>query len=129
MTDDAAPAGTRPETRAPAPARAPFMRVVSVELPETDRRTPFVVVHVAVGPLVLALGVALPRSGWLSVRPPLSVTGKPAVAAEPPGLWEEIEALAIAAARDDPAAARHLTGHRSRRYTANSGWPAPPAGV
>ena len=102
-------------------AKAPAPRVVSLEIPETDRRTPFVVVHVAVGPLTLALGVVLLRSGWLSVRPPVSVLGEPAVATEPPGLWAEIEAVAVAAARDDPAAERHLTGHRTRRFRANSG--------
>ena len=101
-------------------------RVVSIEIPETDRRTPFVVVHVAVGPFTLALGVAYPRSGWLTVRPPLSVLGKPAVGTEPPELWDEIEALAIAAARNDPAAARHLNGHRYRRY---AGISDPPEGA
>ena len=75
------------ETRAPhAPARdAP--RVVSIELPETDRRTPLAVVHVAVGPFTFAVGVVLPRSGWLEARPPLSVLGTPAVATEPQELW------------------------------------------
>jgi hypothetical protein len=102
------------------PAAAP--RVVSIELPETDRRTPFVVVHVAVGPLTVAVGVALPRSGWLTVRPPLSILGKPAVATEPPSLWAEIEAQAIAAVRANAAAERHLTGHRHRRHV---GAPAP----
>ena len=95
-------------------------RVVSIELPETDRRTPFVVVHVAVGPFTVAVGVALPRSGWLTARPPLSILGKPAVATDPLALWDEIEALAIAAARNDPAAERHLTRHRYRRYSAAS---------
>ena len=109
-----------PETKAPAP------RVVSIEIPVTDRRTPFVVVHVAVGPLTVALGVALPRSGWLTVRPPLSILGKPAVAAAP-ALWEEIEAMAVAAARDDPAARRHLTGHRSRRFEGQAGTARPTA--
>ncbi len=86
------------------------------------------VVRVAVGPLTVAVGVALPRSGWLEVRPPLSIVGKPAVTADPPGLWEEIEALAIAAARNDPAAERHLTGHRYRRYAGISDPPkGPPA--
>ncbi len=112
-----------PEAPAPAP------RVVSIEIPETDRRTPFVVVHVAVGPLTVAVGVALPRSGWLTVRPPLSILGKPAVATDPPGLWEEIEEMAIAAARNDPAAERHLTGHRLRRYSANSRSSGPSANV
>ncbi len=68
-----------PEPPAPAP------RVVSIEIPKTERRTPFVVVHVAVGPLTLAVGVVLPRSGWLEVRPPLSILGKPAVTADPLG--------------------------------------------
>ena len=99
-----------PDPTAPAP------RVVSIELPKTDRRTPFVVVHVAAGPLTVAVGVAVPRSGWLTARPPLSITGKPAVATEPPELWDEIEALAIAAVRNDPAAERHLTMHRYQRY-------------
>ncbi len=97
---------------------SPAPRVVSLEIPETDRRTPFVVVHVAVGPLTVALGVMLPRSGWLTVRPPLSILGKPAVTG-PPGLWEEIEAVAIAAAQDDPACHRHLTGHRTQRFKIN----------
>lgn len=123
----AVPPHPEPAPMPEAPATAP--RVVSIELPETDRRTPFVVVHVAVGPLTLALGVALPRSGWLTVRPPLSILGKPAVATDPPKLWGEIEALAIAAARNDPAAERHLTGHRYRRYAGISdppkGSPAP----
>ena len=112
-----------------AETTATALRVVSLEIPETDRRTPFVVVHVAVGPLTLALGVVLLRSGWLAVRPPVSVLGKPAVATEPPELWEEIEALAIAAARDDPAARRHLEGHRSRRFAAaaSSGPPSRPS--
>ena len=109
----------RVSVEAAPPAPAP--RVVSLEIPETDRRTPFVVAHVAVGPLTLALGVVLLRSGWLSVRPPVSVLGKPAVATEPPALWAEIEAVAVAAARDDPAARRHLEGHRSRRFAAAAG--------
>jgi hypothetical protein len=104
-----------PETPAPT-----VPRVVSIEIPESDRRTPFVVLHVAVGPLTLALGVALPRSGWLTVRPLLSILGKPAVTG-PPGLWEEVERLAIAAARNDPAARRHLTGHRYRSFESQTG--------
>lgn len=108
-----------PETPAPT---AP--RVVSIEVPETDRRTPFVVVHVAVGPLTVAVGVALPRSGWLTARPPLSIVGGPAVATDPPEMWDEVEALAIATVRADPAAERHLTGHRCRRHV---GTPAAPA--
>ena len=100
-------------------AKAPAPQVVSVEIPETDRRTPFVVVNVAVGPLTFAVGVVLPRPGWLEARPPVSVVGKPGVTG-PPRLWKRIEALAIAAARDDPAACRHLEGHRSRRFRANS---------
>ena len=107
-----------PKTPAPAP------RVVSIEIPETDRRTPFVVVRVAVGPLTVAVGVALPRSGWLTLRPPLSILGKPAVETDPPELWDEVETLAIAAVRADPAAERHLTGHRYRRHV---GAPAAPA--
>ena len=103
-----------PETPTPAP------RVVSIEILETDRRTPFVVVHVAVGPLTVAVGVTLPRSGWLEVRPPLSIVGEPAVATDPPELWERIEALAIATARSDPTAGRHLNRHRSQRYSAAS---------
>lgn len=81
-----------PETTVPVP------RVVSIEIPETNRRTPFAVVHVAVGPLTVALGVVLPRSGWFMVRPPLSILGKPAVTG-PTGLWEKVERLAIAAVR------------------------------
>ena len=111
-------------TRARArPALSP--RVVSVEIPGTERRTPFVVVHVAVGPLTMAVGVMLLRSGWLTVRPPLSILGKPAVATDPPTLWEEIEALAIAAALNDPAAQHHLTGHRTRRFKTNCRMPEP----
>ena len=99
---------------------APTPRVVSIELPETARRTPFVVVHVAVGPITLAVGVALPRSGSLTARPPLAITGKPAAATEPPELWGQIEAVAIAAARHDPAADRHLSMHRYHRYVRTS---------
>ncbi len=105
---------------------APAPRVVSIEIPETDRRTPFVVVHVAVGPLTVAVGVSLPRSGWLTARPPLSITGKPAVATDPPELWDEVEALAIAAARNTPDVERHLTRHRYRRY---AGTPAPTGSI
>lgn len=93
-------------------------RVVAIDIPETERRIPFVVVHVAVGPLTMALGVALPRSGRLEVRRPLSIMGEPAVAASPE-LWAEIEAMAIAAAREDPAARLHLNMHRYRRNQAN----------
>lgn len=109
----------------PDPAAAP--RVVSIEIPDTDRRTPFVVVHVAVGPLTVTLGVAYPRSGWLTVRPPLSILGTPAVATDPPELWDEIEALALAAAHDDPAVEDHLTKHRYRRSVASSASANPPA--
>jgi hypothetical protein len=77
-------------------------------------------VAIAVGPLTLAIGVSVPRSGWLTARPPLSITGKPAVMTEPPELWDEIEALAIATMRNHPAAERHLTMHRSHRYARTS---------
>ena len=100
--------------------------MVSIETPETDRRTLFVVVHVAARPLTFAIGLVLPRSGWLTVRPPLSIMGKPAVATEPAELWDEVEALAVTAARNDPAAGRHLTGRRTRRFAANLGAACPP---
>jgi hypothetical protein len=93
--------------------------VVSVHVPKTDRRTPFVVVNVAVGPLVVALGVVMPRSGRLAVRPPLSILGEPAVAAAPE-IWAEVEKMAIAAAQADASARHHLTSHRYQRFNANS---------
>jgi hypothetical protein len=82
---------------------------------------------VGLGALVLELGVALPRLGCLTVRPPLSILGTPGVATEPPALWDEIEAVAVAAVQNDAAAQCHLIGHRSRRYDANWISSGPPA--
>ena len=104
-------------------AEACAPRAVSIEIPETERRTPLVLVRVALGPLTVAVGVVLTRSGWLEARPPLSVLGKPAVETEPPGQWDEVEAVAVAAVRGDAAAQRHLEGHRARRFRANAGVP------
>lgn len=110
-----APRGRAREAAMPADF-AP--RVISIDLPKTSRRTPLAMVNIGIGPLVLALGVIYPRSGWLTVRPLLSAAGLPAVTAEG-GLWAEIEALAIAAVRADSAARHHLQGHRKVRFQAN----------
>ena len=93
-------------------------RVISIDLPKTSRRTPLAMVNIGIGPLVLALGVIYPRSGWLTVRPLLSAAGLPAVTAEG-GLWAEREARAIAAVRADSAASHHLQDHRKVRFQAN----------
>lgn len=90
--------------------------VVGIEIPAAalSRRMPFVVVHVALGPLALVLGVVLPRSGHLALRLPQSITGGPAVSASPE-LLAELEALALKAVRADRAACRHLDTHRRNR--------------
>lgn len=118
----AAKRAPRAPARDPSRTGAPAPRVVSVELPETDRRTPLAVARVAAGPFTFAVGVVLTRSGWLEARPPLSALGKPAVETQPPGLWAEVEAAAIAAVKGDAAAQRHLEGHRARRFRANAGF-------
>lgn len=93
---------------------APFVVAIEVPANALSRRTPFVVVYVALGPWALALGVALPRSGHLALRLPQSITGGPAVSALPE-LLAELEAVALKAVRADPAACRHLDTHRRNR--------------
>jgi hypothetical protein len=81
-------------------------RVVSVRPLAAERRTPVVIVHVLVGPLVLVLGVVrLQRR--LQVRPPVADGGGPAIGARPE-VWGPIEQAAIAAVKADPAALAHV---------------------
>jgi hypothetical protein len=87
-------------------------RVVSVRPLAAERRTPVVVVHVVVGPLVLVLGVVRLRRK-LQVRRPVADGGGPAIAAKPE-VWEPIERAVLAAAQADPAARAHLFGPRAR---------------
>ena len=107
------------ETRADARARArdesiEAPRVVSLQMPETSRRIPLVMVAVAVGPLTLSLGVVLTRAGNLEIRPPADMLAGPGVTA-PPALLEAIRAAALGAVCRDQAAMRHLNYHRSSR--------------
>ena len=100
---------------APSVAELPVQpppRVVSVRPLVADRRSPVVIVHVLVGPLVLVLGVARLRRK-LQVRPPVADGGGPAIAAKPE-VWGPIEEVVLAAAQVDPAARAHLFGPRSR---------------
>lgn len=118
-----APLETKRAPHAPAreaaeailPALVP--RVVAVEIPPVHlrRRTPYVAVRMALGPLELVLGVVLPRHGSLALRVPPSILGAPAVTA-PPALLAEIEALALEAIRADLAACLHLNSHRRERF-------------
>jgi hypothetical protein len=87
-------------------------RVVAVRPLAAERRTPVVVVHVVVEPLVLVLGVVRLRRK-LQVRPPVADGGGPAIAAKPE-VWELIEHAVLAAAQADPAARAHLFGPRLR---------------
>ena len=85
-------------------------RVVSVRPLVADRRSPVVIVHVLVGPLVLVLGVARLRRR-LQVRPPVADGGGPAIGASPE-VWDPIEQAVLAAVQADPAARAHLFGPR-----------------
>jgi hypothetical protein len=87
-------------------------RVVSVRPLAAERRTPVVIVHVVVGPLLLVLGVVRLRRR-LQVRPPVADGGGPAIAAKPE-VWEPIEQAVLAAVQVDPAARAHLFGPRQR---------------
>ena len=81
-------------------------RVVSVRPLAAQRRTPVAIVHVAIGPLVLVLGVVrLQRK--LRVRPPVADGGGPAIGAKPE-VWAPIEEAAIAAVKADRAALAHV---------------------
>jgi hypothetical protein len=84
-------------------------RVVTVRPLAAERRTPVVIVHVVVGPLVLVLGVVRLRRR-LQVRPPVADCGGPAIAARPE-VWELIEQAVLAAVQVDPAARAHLGRH------------------
>ena len=77
-----------------------------------ERRTPVVIVHVVVGPLLLVLGVVRLRRR-LQVRPPMADGGGPAIGAKPE-VWEPIEHAVLAAVQADPAARAHLLGQRRR---------------
>ena len=81
-------------------------RVVSVRPLAAERRTPVVIVHLVVGPLVLVLSVVKLRRR-LQVRPPVADGGGSAIGAKPE-LWELIEQAVLAAAQADPAAQAHL---------------------
>jgi hypothetical protein len=89
-------------------------KVVSVTVPRTDLRTPLAVVIVAVGPLVLSLGVSRLTGKKLLVRPPTAASGGPGVGASPE-VWAAIEAAAIAGVTADPAAKAYLLGPRAPR--------------
>lgn len=115
-----------PAKRAPhAPARegaetmppALVPQVVAVEIPPVHlrRRTPYVAVRLALGPVEVVLGVVLPRHGHLALRMPPSILGAPAVTASAETL-AGLEALALAAVRADRAACRHLDSHRRERF-------------
>jgi hypothetical protein len=83
-------------------------RVVTVRPLAAERRTPVVIVHVVVGPLVLVLGVVR-----LQVRPPVADGGGPAIGASSE-VWASIEQAVLAAVQADPAARAHLFGLRQR---------------
>jgi hypothetical protein len=85
-------------------------RVVTVRPLAAERRTPVVIVHVVVGPLVLVLGVVRLRRR-LQVRPPVADGGGPAIGASPE-VWAPIEQAVLAAVQADPAARAHLFGPR-----------------
>jgi hypothetical protein len=87
-------------------------RVVSVRPLAAEWRTPVVLVHVVVGPLLLVLGVVRLRRR-LQVRPPVADGGGPAIGASPK-VWEPIEQAVLAAVQTDPAARAHLFGPRLR---------------
>jgi hypothetical protein len=87
-------------------------QVVTVRPLAAERRTPVVIVHVVVGPLVLVLGVVRLRRR-LQVRPPVADGGGPAIGAKPE-VWEPIEQAVLAAVQVDPAARAHLFGPRQR---------------
>jgi len=93
------------------PVQAP-PRVVSVRPLTAERRTPVVIVHVVVRPLVLVLGVVRLRRK-LQVRPPVADGGGPAIAAKPE-VWEPIEQAVLGAVQADPAARAHLFGPKPR---------------
>src|SRR4051794_40873190 len=87
-------------------------RVVTVRPLAAERRTPVVIVHVVVGPLLLVLSVVRLRRR-LQVRPPVADGGGPAIAASPE-VWAPIEQVVLAAVQADPAARAHLFGPRPR---------------
>jgi hypothetical protein len=99
-----APAAELPAQAAP--------RVVTVRPLAAERRTPVVIVHVMVGPLVLVLGVVRLRRR-LQVRPPVADGGGPAIGASLE-VWASIEQAVLAAVQADPAARAHLFGPRPR---------------
>jgi hypothetical protein len=82
--------------------------VVTVRPLVAERRTPVVIVHVVIGPLVLVLGVVGLRHK-LQVQPPVADGGAPAIAAKPE-VWEPIERAVLGAVQADPAARAHLFG-------------------
>src|SRR5689334_13120143 len=86
---------------------APEVRACAVRPLPPDRRTRVVLAHVAVGPMVLVLGVARLRKG-LEVRPPVAGDGGPAIGVSPE-LWERIEAAALAAVQADPDTREYLS--------------------
>src|SRR6476620_1199323 len=85
-------------------------RVIAVRVLAAERRTPVVIVHVVVGPLLLVLGVVRLRRR-LQVRPPMADGGGPAIGAKPE-VWEPIEQAVLAAVQVDPAAWAHVLNAR-----------------
>src|SRR3954471_651345 len=74
-------------------------RVVTVRPLAAERRTPVVIVHVVVGPLLLVLGVVRLRRR-LQVRLPVADGGGPAIGAKPE-VWEPIKQAVLAAVQAD----------------------------
>ena len=85
------------------------IRALSVRLPPRARRPPFVLVRIAVGPLVLELSVSRLRKSGLVVRPPVSEGGAPAIEVAP-AMWASIQKTAVSAVLRDHAAGEHLFG-------------------
>ena len=90
------------------------IRALSVRLPPRARRPPFVLVRIAVGPLVLELSVSRLRKSGLVVRSPVSEGGVPAIEAAP-AMWAFIQKTAVSAVLLNHAAGEHLFGPGLRR--------------
>ena len=88
-------------------------RALSVHVPPGERRTPVAMVRVAVGPLELVLGVSRLKKAGLTVRPPATDGGAPAVSAAPE-VWAVIEKAAVGAVAADSAAREHVLGKPER---------------
>ena len=85
------------------------IRALSVRLPPGARRSPLVLVRIAVGPLVIELGVSRLRKSGLIVRSPVSEGGAPAIAASP-DVWAFVQRTAVSAVLRDHVAGQHLFG-------------------